>query len=75
MSWDDDNGQFKVVLNAEQQYSIWPAYLAAPAGWSEVGMQGTKGECLEYIDRHWTDMRPLSLRKALARTDADKVPS
>lgn len=66
MSWDDENAEFEVVINQEEQYSIWPSYKPVPAGWSIVGTRGKKAECLAYIDRVWTDMRPLSLRKAMA---------
>lgn len=51
-----------VVINDEEQYSIWPDFKAIPAGWKAVGKQGNKEECLQYIEEHWTDMRPLSLR-------------
>ncbi|MGV7961510.1 MbtH family NRPS accessory protein [Photorhabdus tasmaniensis] len=59
----DDQLTFKVVKNHEEQYSIWPAHLSLPAMWEEVGMVDTKENCLAYIERVWTDMRPLSLRK------------
>jgi MbtH protein len=66
MSWDDENVTFKVVLNHEEQYSIWPAYKSEiPGGWREAGKEGTKAECLAYIEEHWVDMRPLSLREAM----------
>jgi MbtH protein len=65
MSWGDENTVFDVVINHEEQYSIWPSYKPVPAGWSKVGKQGLKADCLAYIDATWTDMRPLSLRKAL----------
>lgn len=51
-----------VVVNSEEQYSIWPADREAPAGWTRDGFTGTEDECLAYIDENWTDMRPLSLR-------------
>ena len=57
--------QHAVVLNDEEQYSIWPTYREIPAGWRAVGKQGRKDECLAYVDEVWTDMRPLSLRRAL----------
>ncbi|MET0343714.1 MAG: MbtH family NRPS accessory protein [Polyangiales bacterium] len=63
MSWDDEDTVFQVVMNHEEQYSIWPTYKDVPNGWSAVGPSGKKAECLEYIDRVWTDMRPLSLRR------------
>ena len=62
---DDREPVFKVVVNDEEQYSIWLADRSTPAGWREVGKQGTKAECLSYIDQAWTDMRPLSLRKRM----------
>ena len=54
---------YKVVMNHEEQYSIWPAHRDNPIGWSDIGKIGTKEECLDYIEVVWTDMRPLSLRK------------
>jgi len=66
MSWDSEDTVFKVVINDEEQYSIWPEYKDIPAGWRAVGPVGKKSECLAYIKEVWTDMRPLSLRKALA---------
>ena len=65
MSWDNEDTQFLVVKNHEEQYSIWPDYKALPGGWECVGKSGKKQECLEYIDRIWTDMRPKSLREFL----------
>jgi len=62
----EDNRQYRVVMNGEEQYSIWFADRAMPPGWREVGVQGSKGECLSYIEGVWTDMRPLSLRKSMA---------
>lgn len=55
-----------VVINHEEQYSIWPTYRDVPAGWKEVGKQGSEQECLAYIDEVWTDMRPLSLRQFMS---------
>jgi MbtH protein len=60
---EDDKTEYKVVVNHEEQYSIWFADRDPPAGWREVGKQGTKAECLAHIKEVWTDMRPLSLRK------------
>lgn len=56
---------FKVVVNHEEQYSIWPAERENPLGWEDVGKVGTRSECLNYIGEVWTDMRPLSLRRKL----------
>jgi MbtH protein len=56
---------YKVVINHEEQYSIWPADKENAPGWRDVGVSGPKEECLAYIEEVWTDMRPLSLRKAM----------
>jgi MbtH protein len=63
--YQDDGIEYTVVMNQEEQYSIWPTYKPVPAGWSEVGKTGSKSACLTYIDEVWTDMRPLSLRKQM----------
>jgi MbtH protein len=60
---------FLVVLNDEEQYSIWPADREVPAGWRPDGVVGPKEECLAHIDEVWTDMRPRSLREHMAATD------
>ncbi len=59
----DDTTIYKVVVNHEEQYSIWPVDREEPLGWRSVGKSGSKAECLRYIKEVWTDMRPLSLRK------------
>jgi uncharacterized protein YbdZ (MbtH family) len=61
----DDTTVYKVVVNHEEQYSIWPNYKEIPRGWQDVGKSGLKSECLDYIKEVWTDMRPLSLRKQM----------
>jgi len=61
----DDTRMYKVVVNHEEQYSIWFAERQAPLGWREVGKMGRKQECLDYITEVWTDMRPLSLRQKM----------
>jgi MbtH protein len=66
MSDDEDTTVYTVVVNAEEQYSIWPADREVPAGWTSDGTTGPKAECLAHIDNVWTDMRPLSLRRAMA---------
>lgn len=60
--------QFTVVINDEEQYSIWPADRSLPAGWREAGMTGSQPECLAHIDTVWTDMRPASLRRQMDGT-------
>jgi len=56
---------YRVVINDEEQYSIWPAERENPLGWRDAGMQGAKEQCLSFINDHWTDMRPLSLRRRM----------
>jgi MbtH protein len=58
-----DDVQYTVVINDEEQYSIWPTFRDVPAGWREVGVRGSKATCLEHIENVWTDMRPASLRR------------
>ncbi len=65
----DDKTIYKVVVNHEEQYSLWPADRENPAGWRDAGKSGTKAECLEYVKEVWTDMRPLSLRRAMAEDE------
>ena len=60
-----DKTTYTVVVNHEEQYSIWPAHREIPLGWKDTGKSGTKDECLIYIKEVWTDMRPLSLRKRM----------
>lgn len=59
---DNDNQKFKVVMNHEEQYSIWPLVRDNPIGWRNEGKTGSKDECLAHIDMVWNDMRPKSLR-------------
>ncbi|SFK58123.1 MbtH family protein [Methylocapsa palsarum] len=62
---EDETAFYVVVVNHEEQYSIWPDYKEIPAGWRAAGKTGPKAECLAYINEVWTDMRPLSLRKKM----------
>jgi MbtH protein len=63
MASDDET--FVVVVNHEEQYSIWAQERPVPAGWRTIGYAGTRAECLEHIDEVWTDMRPLSVRSQM----------
>ena len=65
----EDRRSYRVVVNQEEQYSIWPTDRDIPSGWREVGKAGMKQECLDYIATVWVDMRPLSLRKAMGETE------
>ena len=62
----EDTTIYNVVMNHEEQYSIWPAARENPLGWNFAGKTGPKADCLAYIKEVWTDMRPLSLRQAMA---------
>ena len=64
--FDDEDGRFFVVVNDEDQYSLWPAFAEVPAGWRTVFGADAKASCLEYVEQNWTDLRPLSLREAMA---------
>ncbi len=66
---EEDTRTYTVVVNHEEQYSIWFVDREIPLGWREVGKSGTKPECLAYIEEVWTDMRPLSLRKQMEAED------
>lgn len=59
--FDDENGTFIVLVNEENQHSLWPAHTAVPRGWSVVHESGTRQACLAYIEANWTDIRPESL--------------
>ncbi|MEU6309439.1 MbtH family NRPS accessory protein [Streptomyces sp. NPDC047014] len=63
---EHNEGEYTVLVNAEEQYSIWRTALALPEGWREVGKRGGKGDCLAYVDETWTDLRPLTLRRRMA---------
>ena len=71
MSFDEEGAIFRVVINHEEQYSIWPEWKAIPAGWRATGFAGEKKACIEHIDSVWTDMRPLSLRRRMEEKKAD----
>lgn len=62
---DETTRQYKVVVNHEEQYSIWPLEAKNALGWKDAGKTGSKQECLDYIESVWTDMRPLSLRRQM----------
>jgi len=61
----EDTTTYKVVVNHEEQYSIWPADRSNPLGWTDAGKSGYKQECLDYVKEVWTDMRPLSIRRRM----------
>ena len=63
----EDKTIYKVIIDHEERYSIWPAHKENPLGWKDAGKSGTKEECLAYIKEVWTDMRPKSLRDKMAQ--------
>lgn len=63
--FESPDARFKVLINDEEQYSLWPADLPVPGGWAETGVCAAKEECDAYLEATWTDMRPKSLRIAL----------
>jgi MbtH protein len=65
--FDNEDGEFFVIVNAEEQYSIWPLDREIPVGWRAVGGASRRADCLAWIDRNWTDMRPKSLREAMEK--------
>ncbi|MBB4913544.1 MbtH family protein [Streptosporangium saharense] len=64
--FDDENGTFLVLVNDENQHSLWPEFADIPAGWRVVFGPGARDAALEYVERNWTDMRPLSLQHAMS---------
>lgn len=63
--FDDENAVFYVLINDEEQYSLWPAFAAVPDGWSIAFGTAPKVECVDFVEKNWTDMRPKSLRESM----------
>lgn len=70
---DDERFEFMVLVNHEEQHSLWPTFKEIPLGWKQVGPVGTKAECLAYVEEAWPDITPLSVRKALAEARAKRA--
>lgn len=64
--FDDDNGAFFVLVNDEDQHSLWPVFADIPAGWRVVHGEASRAACLDYVEKNWTDLRSKSLRDAMA---------
>ena len=60
--FEDNSAKYLIVVNHEGQYSLWPTFRALPQGWAAVGPTAGREECFDWIEAHWTDMRPISLR-------------
>ena len=67
--FEDESGTFHVLVNDEGQHSLWPTFKEVPAGWTIVHKSDTRAACLEYINQHWTDMRPKSLIEKMKKTN------
>jgi MbtH protein len=67
--FDDPDGTFLVLVNDENQHSLWPSFAEIPAGWTVVHGADTRQSCLDYVERNWTDLRPASLIRAMAAGD------
>jgi uncharacterized protein YbdZ (MbtH family) len=65
--FDDEDGTFLVLANPEEQYSLWPSFAEVPEGWTVVHQESSRAEAVQYVETHWTDMRPKSLRDRVAR--------
>jgi MbtH protein len=63
--FDDESGTFYVLVNDEEQHSLWPSFADIPDGWRIVFGTGGRGTCLAYVEENWTDLRPKSLREAM----------
>lgn len=64
--FDDENGLFLVLVNDENQHSLWPSFAEVPPGWTVVLEASTRADCLTYVEENWTDMRPASLVRAMS---------
>jgi MbtH protein len=63
--FDDESGRFLVLVNDENQHSLWPSFADVPAGWTVALAETTRAECLAFVERNWTDLRPASLVRAM----------
>jgi len=70
--FEAEDGVFHVLVNDEGQHSLWPTFVDVPSGWRIAHNSDTRGACLEYIERNWTDMRPASLKRHMAENTARK---
>lgn len=68
--FDDENGTFLVLVNKENQHSLWPSFAEIPNGWRIVFGEASRNECLAYVEENWTDLRPQSLIDAMRETEA-----
>ncbi|GCB44685.1 MbtH family protein [Streptomyces sp. NL15-2K] len=71
--FDDENGSFYVLVNDENQHSLWPVFAEVPAGWKVVFGEDSRKACLDYVEENWTDMRPASLIKEMEANEAARA--
>jgi uncharacterized protein YbdZ (MbtH family) len=71
--FDDDNGVFFLLVNYEEQHSLWRSFADIPSGWTVVHGEAGRQSCLDFIDRNWTGIRPRSLRERLAEVGVQTV--
>ena len=71
--FENEDGVYLVLVNDEEQYSLWPAFAEVPQGWKIAHGEDTRKACLEYIEETWTDMRPRSLREQMRKYDEEKA--
>ncbi|MEU6582881.1 MbtH family protein [Nocardia sp. NPDC046763] len=64
--FDDEDGQFSVLINHEEQYCLWPSFAEIPNGWHRAFGEDSRNACMEYIEKNWTDMRPKTLRQSIS---------
>jgi MbtH protein len=70
--FEDENGVYHVLINEEGQHSLWPSFIEVPAGWTIVHASDSRAACLEFINQHWTDMRPKSLIESMKKSSASE---
>ena len=72
MNMTEEDFEYQVLVNHEEQYSLWPTFRDIPNGWQQVGPIGTKQECLDYVNEVWADITPLSVRKRMAEYEKNE---
>jgi MbtH protein len=70
--FEDENGVYHVLINEEGQHSLWPSFIEVPAGWTIVHASDSRAACLDFINQHWTDMRPRSLIESMKKSSASE---
>ena len=70
--FEDENGVYHVLINEEGQHSLWPSFIAIPQGWTIIHGSDSRAACLEFINQHWTDMRPNSLIESMAKSSGSE---